>query len=481
MPKISEKIVKVARTCVLYLSYFALGLCASVPGPTLLDLQHIVNTDTKHIAFIYSSRSTGYLLGSLLGGILFDFVKSKQVLLIVCNFFMSLSAVATPWSPNLGALVAAMAIGGLAMGALDTGSNVWLLNIWGKESAPFLQALHFAFGVGGFMAPLIAAPFLSVRAENPSDNSSESGNFSTVYNPIMNLSASTIINDNLWKELTDHEKNFTLRLNETDTDDIDSTSTNLKYIYSIIGGFSYLVTFLFMLLYLLTSNEEKYSGEKKDENLKSPGRLFTCIVGFLTGILIFIYAGIEIGYAQMLVTYAVKGNLKLSKSTGSYMTSVFWGTFTFSRGLGIFLSLYFSCLTLMIGDLVLTIIAGVILLVLGTTSETFLWIGTATLGLALASFFPSAISWVERYIVMSNKVASIFSVGAALGEMVIPLLISQFIESFPKVLFYAIEFSGILCSVTLFVLWLIVRRKGERYSKGEKKDKENDITEEARL
>lgn len=481
MPKITEKFVKIARTCVLYLSYFALGLGSSVPGPTLLDLQYAVRTDTKHIAFIYSSRSTGYLLGSLLGGIFFDLVKSKQILLIVCNFFMSLFAVAIPWSPNLGVLIVTMAGGGLAMGALDTGSNVWLLNIWGKESPPFLQALHFAFGFGGFIGPLIAAPFLSEHARTASDNSSElilNGNFSSVFSPIMNFSTSTLITDDLSKELMD-SGNETKHLNETETGDIDSTS--LKYIYSIVGGFSFLVTFLFMLLYLLTTKEETSSGEKKDENLSTPGRGFTYIVSFLTGIVILVYAGIEIGYAQMLVTYVVKGNLKLSKSTGSFMTSVFWGTFTFSRALGILLSLYVNCLTLMVGDLVLTLISGGILLLLGTTSETFLWIGTALLGVALASFFPAAISWVERYIVITNKVASVFTVGAAIGEMVIPLLISQFIESFPEVLFYAVESSGLLCTVTLLVLWLIAKRKGERYPKDKKKGEDNNAVEEDRL
>ncbi|KAI1286373.1 hypothetical protein HDE_10975 [Halotydeus destructor] len=39
--------------------------------------------------------------------------------------------------------------------------NVFILYIWGKASQPYMQALHFAFGVGGLVAPLLASPFLS--------------------------------------------------------------------------------------------------------------------------------------------------------------------------------------------------------------------------------------------------------------------------------------------------------------------------------
>ena len=47
-----------------------------------------------------------------------------------------------------------------------SGGNVICLRIWGKDSGPYMQALHFAFGVGAFMAPLVAAPFLSTEVNS---------------------------------------------------------------------------------------------------------------------------------------------------------------------------------------------------------------------------------------------------------------------------------------------------------------------------
>ena len=50
---------------------------------------------------------------------------------------------------------------GFGSGFLDTGGNSLLLGIWaGRDSGPYMHALHFTFGLGAFLAPLLARPFL---------------------------------------------------------------------------------------------------------------------------------------------------------------------------------------------------------------------------------------------------------------------------------------------------------------------------------
>ncbi|XP_076352956.1 uncharacterized protein LOC143248460 isoform X2 [Tachypleus tridentatus] len=66
-----------------------------------------------------------------------------------------------PFCVKLAVLMTCTAITGITMGFLDTGGNVWCLDLWGKKSAPIMQALHFCFGLGAFIAPLVAEPFLS--------------------------------------------------------------------------------------------------------------------------------------------------------------------------------------------------------------------------------------------------------------------------------------------------------------------------------
>ncbi len=49
---------------------------------------------------------------------------------------------------------------GVANGLLDTGASTLCLQLWGKDSGPYMQALHFSFAVGGSIAPLLVQAFI---------------------------------------------------------------------------------------------------------------------------------------------------------------------------------------------------------------------------------------------------------------------------------------------------------------------------------
>jgi len=66
-----------------------------------------------------------------------------------------------PHCTNLTQLFILAGINGFSIGSFDTAINVWILEIWAEESGPFMQALHFTYGIGSFVAPLICEPFLS--------------------------------------------------------------------------------------------------------------------------------------------------------------------------------------------------------------------------------------------------------------------------------------------------------------------------------
>jgi FHS family Na+ dependent glucose MFS transporter 1 len=63
--------------------------------------------------------------------------------------------------PFLWLLVAVCLITGMAEGALDVGGNVLLMWIHGAEVGPFMNALHFFFGVGAFVSPIIIAQIVA--------------------------------------------------------------------------------------------------------------------------------------------------------------------------------------------------------------------------------------------------------------------------------------------------------------------------------
>ncbi len=80
-------------------------------------------------------------------------------------FMQSLAmGVCTGIYPHCNTLFVLFAVGfvsGAGQGALDASGNSACLEIWrGHEGAPYMHSIHFSFGVGAFLAPIVAAPFL---------------------------------------------------------------------------------------------------------------------------------------------------------------------------------------------------------------------------------------------------------------------------------------------------------------------------------
>ncbi|GIY14926.1 sodium-dependent glucose transporter 1 [Caerostris extrusa] len=447
MPKLTEKkkVLKIIKTCNLYLCFLVVGMNIAVTGPTLLDLKNLVNTDMEHIAFIYTARSTGYLIGSLTGGILFDVLTRKQIVLTIFNFCAALAILGIPWSRSITVLIVLMTGNGMSLGILDTGGNVCCLNLWGKDSGPFYQALHFTFGLGALIAPLIAAPFLG---DYESENLElDFNNSSTIFDntTIQNRTQSFFRNSSL----------------ETISD-----IPHVTYAFIIIGVFALFVTALFLIVCLIAPIDNQ--GQTNDETQIRKRKLgFILLIVFLNVVLVFVETGTEVGFAQMLATYVVKGPLKLTTTTGSYMTSVFWGAFSVARFVSVFVAIKFSCLQMIIFDIIISLIGALILLFFGASEVWAVWLGTILLGVGIASFFPSAIGWVERYITVTNKIASSFAIGGAFGGMVIPYIISHYIDTIPKVILYVVMMSCVLSTIIVFIMWLILRKMQDKYLKDE--------------
>ena len=180
--------VRTVKTLCLYLAYTALGMATGMSGPTILDLQLTVDSTYEQITFILPGRSLGYALGSFIGkciqlptlcsplvhisllthkntflsplvGLTYSLINTQLLISLCCGASAVFLAV-LPFNRTLYGLIGTFFANGLVNGMLDTGSNMFLLVIWGKENAPFMQALHFAFGMGALYAPLLAKPFL---------------------------------------------------------------------------------------------------------------------------------------------------------------------------------------------------------------------------------------------------------------------------------------------------------------------------------
>ncbi len=143
-------------TLAYYAAFITLGATVSISGPALPWLAQHTSSRLDQISIIFIVGSLGYMLGSQLGGRLFDRFPGHRIQALAL-LGTSLSAAMVPVLHSLWFLVAVLFLLGTVQGALDVGCNTLLTWIHGEKVGPFMNGLHFFFGAGAFLAPLIFA------------------------------------------------------------------------------------------------------------------------------------------------------------------------------------------------------------------------------------------------------------------------------------------------------------------------------------
>lgn len=155
-PESSAEQRRIPITIAYYMAFIVLGLVVAVLGPTLPGLAQHTQTQLNQISFLFAAHSLGYLVGSMRNGRMYDRVPGHPVMagsLLV----MAMMIVLIPLIPLLWLLTAALLVLGIAEGTLDVGGNTLLVWIHGRKVGPFMNGLHFFFGVGAFLSPIIVA------------------------------------------------------------------------------------------------------------------------------------------------------------------------------------------------------------------------------------------------------------------------------------------------------------------------------------
>lgn len=173
------------------------------------------------------------------------------------------------------------------------------------------------------------------------------------------------------------------------------------------------------------------------ENGVSNGNSISSLIVILAALFLFCYSSFANIFGGWIFTYVTLLDLT-SEANAAYLTSTFWGAFTVGRLISIPVAAHFNPTKILLADLSGCLLSTCIML-LSPKSITAIWIGAAGLGLFAASLFPTTISLVERRIKISGKITSCFVVGSALGAMIPPWLVGQFIEtSGPQIVIYSV-------------------------------------------
>lgn len=358
---------RLSKTFGYFAAFVALGTATAILGPTLPGLAENTQTQLSEIGFLFTAYSLGYLVGSFQSGWLYDRVPGHPVLaaglVIVAGML-----VLTPLIPLLWLLTIVLLIVGVAGSTLDVGGNTLLVWVHGRQVSPYMNGLHFFFGIGAFLAPIVVAQAVLV-----------SGDIAWAYW----VSALLMLPVAAWL----------LRLPSP----------------SVPGP---------------STGEQNASGAQA--LAKAESRTHERLLVILISLLLFLYVGAEASFGGWIFTYALAKDLG-SEATSAYLTSAFWGALTLGRLLSIPIAARFRPSAILFAALVGCLVSvGVIFL--WPSSVMVLWLGTFALGLSMASIFPTAISLAERRLTITGRITSWFFVGASVGGMLLPWLIGQLFE-----------------------------------------------------
>uniref|UniRef100_A0A8C6VXS7 Major facilitator superfamily domain-containing protein 4A n=1 Tax=Nothobranchius furzeri TaxID=105023 RepID=A0A8C6VXS7_NOTFU len=451
--------------------FFSFGLCIAFLGPTILDLQCQTNSTLNQITWVFFAQQFCLLVGSSVGGVFRRSLFSALAALFVSALVISVIFAIIPACSNVLVLAIAMAVSGFAMGIIDTIANIQLVAIYQKDSAIFLQALHFFIGFGALVSPLIADPFLS---ETGCGN--HTGNQTEIVHHFRNmLRNSPIAEHNITQSHLPHEGG-------------EKEESIVQYAFWIMALINLPVPLaVLFLMYreqlipccpssmprLLDKDElamESQQGneapdvEQKEHEAAGHGSIFSCcqndnlrglpasffMIHVLGGMVLFMTDGIVGAYAGFVYTYAVAPPMSLPNKTAGYLASVFWAAITAGRLLSIPLSYRFQPVRLLVVNLAGAIVT-VLMLLIFYTSSVFLFVGTCLCGLFLSSVFPCMLAYTEDILEYQGCATSVLVTSAGMGEMVMQVLVGSIIQTEGS---YSFLLCGVIIACIGFILFV---------------------------
>ncbi len=148
-------------TATYYVLFICLGLSIGLTGPTLPSLAEQTQVRVGQLGALFLAGSLGGFLGTLLGSRTFDRVRGHPALGIAQLLSAALIAL-YPLLPSVGLLFIVVVAKGITDGFINTGANTLLVWTHKEKSSPYMNALHFFFGLGAFLAPFIVAQVIVI-------------------------------------------------------------------------------------------------------------------------------------------------------------------------------------------------------------------------------------------------------------------------------------------------------------------------------
>ena len=405
-------------------------------GPTLLDLQDLAGVELSQVSSIISLKSGGGLCGTVVTGLLLDCLQpsSSYLFLSVIYLFKSLCTLSLPFSPSLLAMQVVEFSYGFCAGSFHTVANPLLLRIWaGRNSSPILYAMHFCYGVGALLTPLLATPFLGSQSEL----TLASTNTTTIPRQF------TV--DNMW---------------------------TIKTLYPIVFLVMVLPVPAYIHFYIEERREEEISRQtispdsesqdrKPDKATQSTAaplsRSKELLLILFTSCFYVAVSGLENSFRSFTVAFSVNSSLQLSRTQAANVLALFYLIFALARAALIPISIFVSSTHILSLSILTLMVSTSLLSVMADTSLVCLQLGLVLTGGGVASLFAAGILWTKTVLHFNNKIGGVIVFSMRISEQVFAYVIGGLMDSQPVSFLYLMSgTASALC--TCFIIMNVVAR-----------------------
>lgn len=436
-------------------SFIGLGLFMGSPGPILKELQIQTNSTLGYISFVFSARAIGYIIGSIIFGLISDKYASYYnkygkfnspcfpfrphhlfgICLIILSACMSVLFLIT----DIVSLIILMSITGICSGGIDCFGNVLLLSLFDTDNekdnlvAPYMQLLHFAFAIGAFLSPLVIQLSYDIL-----DGSYQAGfwimSAEAIIFGIIILFIATPLRKRREGSSTGvmsingggnmgHGLHMRQRTNDSQvsTENISITSDRKQQVtygsfdQSGSGGSQYGVN-------IIAGGNESGIDDDGNTSISSNEQrkrfLYKIFIVLSCAIFLGIYVGSEVAYGAYITVYSID-HLFTTSAIGRYMSSIYWGGLSFGRLSAVYISKKLKPVHMLIFDLLGCFVASSILFIFNNSTDAA-WIASVLYGFFMASIFPCIFLIAEQTVKVDGRYASIMIFGASCGEFIIP-------------------------------------------------------------
>jgi FHS family Na+ dependent glucose MFS transporter 1 len=153
--------VKRNQTAAYFVAFISLGLTASSLGPTLPGLAANTRSSISQISILFTVQALGVLVGDLVSGRWYDRAPAHPFLVGVI-LALAVALALTPLVSSLWVLAAIMFLIGIGVGSIDVGGNTLLVWVHRHDVGPRMNGLHFFFGLGALIAPILVAQAIAL-------------------------------------------------------------------------------------------------------------------------------------------------------------------------------------------------------------------------------------------------------------------------------------------------------------------------------